>query len=288
MKKGLIAAISLFFALNVQAASVWKVSNNSHSLYIGGTIHILSPQDYPLPPSYKFAYKESDKLIFETDIAALTTPEFSQLSMQKLTYQDGRTLQSTLQPETFAALKSHLESRGVPIANMQKLKPSLVGVTISMLELQRLGLTSQGVDSYYYTIAMGDGKLMDWFETPEEQLDFIANMGEGDDDAFVRYSIEDVKKIPSMLEQLRGDWRAGDVEALNKYHLLEFKESYPDIYHTLLTERNAEWMPDIEEMLTTPEVEFVLVGTLHLPGETGLLKLLEAKGYTVTQVAEPQ
>ena len=34
-------------------------------------------------------------------------------------------------------------------------------------------------------------------------------------------------------------------------------------------------------MLTTPEVEFVLVGALHLVGEEGVLSKLEAKGYTV-------
>ncbi|NMH61342.1 TraB/GumN family protein [Alteromonas ponticola] len=287
MKNGLILAATLLFALNSQAASVWKVTNDSHTLYIGGTLHILSPQDYPLPSGYKFAYDEADKVVFETDIAALSSPEFSKLSMQRLTYQDEQTLQSTLQPETFSALEAHLQSRGIPIVNMQKLRPSLVGVTLSMIEFQRLGLTSQGVDSYYYTIAMGDGKSMGWFETPEEQLNFIAKMGEGDEDAFIRYSLEDVKKIPTLLDQLRADWREGDIEALNQYNLMEFEQSFPNIYDELLTKRNYNWMPDIEKMLSTPEIEFILVGTLHLPGKTGLLDLLEAKGYTITQVSDP-
>ncbi|MCW8107183.1 TraB/GumN family protein [Alteromonas ponticola] len=284
MKKGIVAVATLLFTLSAQAASVWKVSNESHSLYIGGTLHILSPQDYPLPSSYKLAYNEADKVIFETDIAALSSPEFSQLSLQTLVYQDEQTLQQTLQPETYSALKTHLDSRGIPISTMQKLKPSLVGITLSMIEFQRLGLTSQGVDSYYYTIAMGDGKSVGWFETPEEQLNFIASMGKGDEDAFIRYSLEDVKKIPTMLDQLRGDWREGDLAALNQYNLQEFKESFPKIYDELLTQRNLNWMPDIEEMLATPEVEFILVGTLHIPGDTGLLDLLNAKGYTITQV----
>ncbi len=284
MKNGFIAAVLLWVSFATQAASVWKVSNDSHTLYMGGTLHILSPQDYPLPPSYKEAYTEADKIIFETDIAALSTQEFSQLSMQKLTYQNEQTLESVLAPATYSALKSHLSARGIPVANLQKLKPALVGITLSMIEFQRLGLTSQGVDNYFYTLAMGDGKTMGWFESPEEQLNFIAKMGEGDEDAFIRYSLDDVEKIPSILDQLRNDWREGDMDALNKHNLTEFEKSYPDIYDELLTKRNLNWMPDIEDMLTTPEVEFVLVGTLHLPGETGLLEMLEAKGYKVTQV----
>ncbi len=286
MKKGLLSTLMLLVACTTQAASVWKVSTDSHTLYIGGTLHLLSPQDYPLPTSYKTAYTNADKIVFETDIAALSTQEFSQLSMQKLTYQGDQTLKSALQPDTYSALEAHLSDRGIPIANMLKFKPALMGVTLSMIEFQRFGLTSQGVDNYYYTLAMGDGKSMGWFESPEEQLNFIAQMGEEDEDAFIRYSIEDVKKIPDVLDQLRSDWREGDIDALNKNYLMEFEKSYPDIYEKLLTQRNMDWIPDIEKMLTTPEVEFVLVGTLHLPGETGILDMLEAKGYKVTQLPQ--
>jgi uncharacterized protein YbaP (TraB family) len=68
LKKAFTLSISLLFTLGTQAASVWKVSNEQHSLYIGGTIHILTPNDYPLAKEYDLAYKASDKIIFETDM----------------------------------------------------------------------------------------------------------------------------------------------------------------------------------------------------------------------------
>jgi len=64
--------------LSVQAASVWKVSSDKHTLYIGGTIHILSPEDYPLPREYDIAYKAADKVVFETDMIAANSLEFQQ------------------------------------------------------------------------------------------------------------------------------------------------------------------------------------------------------------------
>jgi hypothetical protein len=69
---------TLSFTLNLQAASVWKVTNDQHSLYIGGTIHVLTPDDYPLAKEYDLAYQASDKVIFETDMQVVSSPEFGQ------------------------------------------------------------------------------------------------------------------------------------------------------------------------------------------------------------------
>ena len=51
-----------------------------------------------------------------------------------------------------------------------------------------------------------------------------------------------------------------------------------------MVERNNAWMPQIEALLTTEEVEFVLVGALHLVGDDGLLAQLSAKGYRVERL----
>jgi len=57
-----------------------------------------------------------------------------------------------------------------------------------------------------------------------------------------------------------------------------------DIYDLLLTSRNNNWMPVLTDLMTTPETEFVLVGAMHIPGDTGLITQLKAKGYSVEQM----
>jgi uncharacterized protein YbaP (TraB family) len=37
-------------------------------------------------------------------------------------------------------------------------------------------------------------------------------------------------------------------------------------------------------MLESPEIEFVLVGAAHLVGPDGLLAMLQAKGYQISQL----
>ena len=79
--KVLTLSTSLLLSLCLQAASVWKVSNDQHNLYIGGTIHVLTPKDYPLAKEYDLAYQAADKVIFETDMEAVSSPEFGQKMM---------------------------------------------------------------------------------------------------------------------------------------------------------------------------------------------------------------
>lgn len=51
----------------------------------------------------------------------------------------------------------------------------------------------------------------------------------------------------------------------------------------MLVHRNAAWIPVIEATEGTTLV--VAVGALHLPGETGILNLLQQQGYSLTRAA---
>ena len=64
----------------------------------------------------------------------------------------------------------------------------------------------------------------------------------------------------------------------------EFEASFPKVFNTLLTQRNQNWLPMLTGMLSTPETEFVLVGTMHLAGAKSVLSLLEKRGYSVQQL----
>ena len=61
-------------------------------------------------------------------------------------------------------------------------------------------------------------------------------------------------------------------------------KEFPELYKSLLVDRNVSWLKYIERMLTTADVEFVLVGALHLIGEDGVLQQLKARGYAITRL----
>ncbi len=51
-----------------------------------------------------------------------------------------------------------------------------------------------------------------------------------------------------------------------------------------MTQRNVRWLPRIEELFQGDVDAMVVVGSLHLVGEQGLIELLRAKGYEVEQL----
>lgn len=284
LTKTLSLSFGLLLTLSSQAASVWKVSNKDHSLYIGGTIHILTPDDYPLAKEYDVAYQAADKLVFETDMAAISSPEFGQKMMGKMMYSDGTTLDEVLKPDTYQSLVMHLSARQIPVQAFASHKPSLVAITLTFVELQAMGYTSEGVDQFYSNKAVKEGKGQTWLETPDEQLAFIANMGSDDPNAMIDYTLKDIKKMPEMFGQLHSTWFKGDMQGMAEVGIVPFKADYPAIYQDILVTRNNNWHPKIVEMLNDQPVEFVLVGALHLAGPDSVLAKLKAQGYKIEKL----
>lgn len=281
---GVVILVCLPIANVLADAPVWKVSKGDDTVYLGGTIHILTAADYPLPAEFDKAYTNAATLVFETNMDALKTPEFQAQLMQSLMYSDGRSLKDDINAETFAALEKYCQSVGIPVEGLLNFKAGMVSVTLTMLELQKLGLMGTGVDEFYTEKAKQDKKAIDELETVAEQLSFLANMGVGEEDQLIIYTLRDIASLETMFEDLKTAWRTGDNESMRKLGLLPMKTEFPSIYNLILKDRNDNWLPRISEMFNSPEIEFVLVGALHLVGEDGLLNQLKKDGYVIEQL----
>jgi len=274
----------LLFTLSLQAASVWKVTNEQHSLYIGGTIHVLTPKDYPLAKEYDLAYQASDKVIFETNMEVVSSPAFGQKMMDQMMYSDGTTINKVLQTDTYNALAIHLSSRQIPMQALASHKPNLLAISLTFIELQAMGYTSEGVDMFFANMAKTQAKEQGWLETPDEQLAFIAKLGGDDPNAMIEYTLKEIKKMPEMLAKLHSTWLAGDMQGMADVGITPFKADYPIIYQDLLVTRNNNWLPKIVNMLNDQPTEFILVGALHLSGPDSVLAKLKAKGYKIEKL----
>lgn len=274
----------LLFTLSLQAASVWKVTNDQHSLYIGGTIHVLTPKDYPLAKEYDLAYQASDKVIFETNMEVVSSPAFGQKMMDQMMYSDGTTINKVLQTDTYNALAIHLSSRQIPMQALASHKPNLLAISLTFIELQAMGYTSEGVDMFFANMAKTQAKEQGWLETPDEQLAFIAKLGGDDPNAMIEYTLKEIKKMPEMFAKLHATWLAGDMQGMADVGITPFKADYPIIYQDLLVTRNNNWLPKIVNMLNDQPTEFILVGALHLSGPDSVLAKLKAKGYKIEKL----
>ncbi len=282
--KKTIQAILCFFLLSLSAhagSPVWKVSQGEHHLYVGGTIHILGKSDYPLPQAFDRAYDNAHTLVFETDIQKSQDPEFSKTFLKKMVYPDNRNLKQLLLADTFQDLRTYTADRGIQVESMLQFKPGLVLLTLTLVEVERMGLAGAGVDEFYFSKAAKGGKGMLHLESLEEQISFLENLGKGDEDQVIAYILKDLETLPRQLTHIKNAWRTGDTPALEQVVLAPLKRDFPQLYHSLFVQRNLHWLPRIEAMIATPGVEFVLVGAAHLAGDQGLLALLKARGFTL-------
>ncbi|MDD9303472.1 MAG: TraB/GumN family protein [Desulfobacter sp.] len=280
-KKWAMVLWILFSTLGIVYAGspVWEVSNGTTRLFIGGTIHVLGQNDYPLPPAFDRAYKNSQTLVFETDIAQTQDPEFAKTLMGQMVYTDNKNLKTLLTPKTFDDLARFAGERGIPMEVLTPFKPGMVMVFLTLAEIERLGVAGIGVDEFYFKKATADQRQMKFLEPPMDQIQFLAKIGEGKENQMIAYILEDIGKLPDLLPIMKKAWRSGNNELMYQQTLAPLKKEYPDLYQTIMVKRNRAWLPVIQKMMTTPEVEFILVGTAHLAGDQGLISLLEKKGY---------
>ena len=264
---------------------VWKVSKGDNYLYLGGTIHVLSQNDYPLPPQFEVAYTDAETLVFETDINAMSDPVVQMQILQVMMYQDKRSLRDELSADTLKQLDEYLQAREIPANNFDRFTPAGVSMTLSLIELQRLGLgVTSGVDQFFSLRGKNDGKALEGLETIEEQISFINSMNSADGDKMLQSTLRDLGDLSAMWKSMVAAWREGDMLALEALGLDSMERDYPNISKVLLDDRNDRWMQAFPDMLTDNDIEFVLVGSLHMAGEKGLLAQLRAAGYTVNQL----
>ena len=279
----LAASLSYFNAASADT-SVWVVTSGNNTVYLGGTVHLLRPTDYPLPVEYEQAYQASSEIYFETDLSSMNDISVQVRMLQQLSYNDGRTLKTVLNVEAYAALSDYAEKVGLPLMMLEKFKPGMVISTLQVFEFQKMGFTPQGVDNYFNTRAIGDAKRLGQLETIEQQIGFLAAMGEGNESKFILLSLRDLEEMEEIMIDMIGAWRSGNNDKLEELFVADMRAEAPELYESLLLQRNLNWLPQIESMLRDADTEFVLVGAAHLVGNQGLLELLSQKGFQIKQL----
>jgi uncharacterized protein YbaP (TraB family) len=278
---------SSFFLSAFAGTPVWKVEKNGSQVFIGGTVHLLTPDDYPLPEAFDIAYQQSDKVIFEINMDDMETPEFRASMMQMLSYPKDQDLKLALTAETYQALSRYCRNHNIPIGGLMPFKPSMVSLILTMTELQQLGFTGEGVDAFYNQKALRDNKPIGALETVQQQLNFIAEMAKGQEDNLIIYTLKEMEKLPQVIESMMTAWRNGDLNQLDNVASKSLRKDFPSIHDELIVKRNNAWMPKIEALFDTTDVEFILVGSLHLSGQTGLIAQLKTRGYSIEMLVEP-
>jgi uncharacterized protein YbaP (TraB family) len=198
-------------------------------------------------------------------------------------YPEGESLLQNISGDMRRDLQKKMADLGLPLEQFARFKPWLLAVTLTTLELQRLGFSpAYGIDVHYYGRAQSDKKRIDFFEPIDYQLDLLGNMDDEDQTAFLGQTLKDLEIAAEMADDMMTYWQKGQADKLYSLLYKSF-EGYSEIEDRLLLQRNKDWLDKIETMLAEPENVFIVVGAGHLVGPESVVALLKQRGYKVKQ-----
>jgi len=271
-------------AFSQEKTSVWKVTSGTGTVYLLGSIHMLTENDFPLPPAMDKAFAEAEVVVFEVDPDSLQAPSIQTYVLRNAMCGEGETLASALGDSVYALAAERAESLGVDLGLLSGFKPWFVALTLTLVEMQKMGFDPMlGVEMQYAKKAKEEGKSIAALETAEYQIGLFAGLTEDQQKDFLLHTLGQLSDIEKELAKILAAWKTGSLAELDKTLNKSFDE-YPAIYETIVTQRNRNWIGWIDGFLESGKTHIVIVGVGHMPGEKGLLELLGKKGYRIEQM----
>jgi uncharacterized protein len=262
---------------------MWKATGRQGVVYLVGSVHLLTKDFYPLNAAMDAAYKDSDLLVEEVDMADMLAPGAQMTLLSRGLLSGEQSLEKVLTPSTYALLSKRLADVGAPIEALKRMKPWMIALTLEAMEWQKAGFDADlGLDKHFYDQATGDGKPVQGLETIEYQIARFDDMPMELQDHLLAETIKGIDTEQANMSKLMDAWRSGDAPSVERIVLKDL-QSEPQLYQRLLVERNRNWLPKLDALFSRKGHALVVVGAAHLVGPDGLLAMLKSKGYTVEQ-----
>ncbi|KFB08771.1 TraB/GumN family protein [Nitratireductor basaltis] len=290
-----------FAAIEKEAAGVvngsgllWKVEADGVApSWLFGTMHVTDPRVLDLPDAAKAAFSEAETIVIETtdvlDRKAMMAAMAQQPELMMFT--GSEKLTDHLDDRQQAGLKSALEDRGIPLQTVIKMKPWMLVSMASLpsCEMQRQEQGALVLDALLAANAKKEGKAVAGLETMVDQFEAMASLpmefhiegllstlalGDRIDDVIETMIILYTEGETGMFWPMMDTVMPGDDESAG----------YATFEEVMVNKRNRS-MSETASAFINDGGAFIAVGALHLPGEDGLVALLQERGYRVSPVA---
>jgi len=266
------------------ASSVWAVHGAHNTVYLAGSMHLLPAQDATLPGAFDHAYADSAKLVMELDLGKLDPLAAAGWMLEHGALPPGTSLRSVLGEERYLRVSTAAADLGLSAEVLDTQAPWVVGIELADLQYLHLGLDpQQGVEEQLVRRAQADGKPTAGLETLDEELGGLEALTRQDQLRLLDQALSDLHEPSAELQEIVGAWRRGDTAKLAALLSREYR-AFPALYRPLVTARNERWLPQLEQLLKGRENCLVVVGSLHLVGDGGLLELLRRDGFAPLQL----
>lgn len=274
------------------AGNFWRVTRGDEQAVVVGTYHLNDPRHDASVARLRPIIESAQTLLVEASPAEEARLKEAMAKDPSLMLSDGPTLPERLTEDEWRMLSDALRARGIPPFMAAKFAPWYVSMTIAippcaMAEAQN----PDGLDRRAMRVAEAAGVPIAALEPWDTVFGLFADLGEDEQLAMIRTALPLEDRVADLAVTLSGRYFTGESRKVWEYMRLESHDmpgytpesadaEFARMEETLILGRNRAWIPVIETALARgPAV--VAVGALHLPGQDGVLALLERRGFRV-------
>ena len=265
---------------------LWIVHGPKATIYLFGTIHVLHQNQVWETPEITRAFAASQELWLEVpdpDNVQAVQPLIAQLGADPQ-----HPLSTKLAPPVLAHLDAVAKSVGMREGErtLDPMRPWLAAVALEDALLVHAGYDPHsGVEPALLRDAQAAGKPVRGFETLEQQMRFFADMSPAVELQLLENTLQDFDQGASKLDAMVNAWIKGDDAAITRTTVDEIKKPFPELYRTIVVQRNEAWAEAIAQMSNGSGVTFIAVGAAHLAGPDSVQNALARRGVRVDRVA---
>lgn len=265
---------------------LWRVEKPGvPASHVFGTIHTVDHRVLTLPKPVTEALAAARSLCVELILDEATDRSLAQAATLPA---DSR-LEDIVGKKMFGRVVGAGRRYGIEAERLQRLKPwalvSLFGIPPA--DVARMSAGEPVLDDWLQLDAAQRGVPVYGLETTEEQIAVFDTMPEAEQITLLDGTLADSEHIDELFGALVDRYLARDVAAI--YGMLvgqptdAGRASMRSFEKRLILDRNRRMAARLTERLAGGNA-FVAVGALHLPGDKGVLHLLEGQGFRVTRV----
>lgn len=261
-----------------QNSLLWEITGPEGRVsYLFGTYHLLGSDYIKEKPNLNLVYEKSKTVVVETIIDSALLPQMAMKAMMV------ESIAEMVDSAEYIIISEAVEPLvGAPMSLLNNMKPMALATLISLNMAQAatpdsFQFSGMPIDQYFAAHAKKQKKEVVPLESMMEQADILLN-GESVEDQLeaLLYIINEKDEGRQMTQRTITAYMEEDLAAMLAISQ-DYEEEMGDM-SAILDDRNKNWIPKLKPLLAKGSV-FIAVGALHLPGEFGLIKLLEAEGF---------
>lgn len=269
--------------------ALFKVTQNGHTLYLFGTIHVGAADFYPFEPRLTAALKNASVLALEVD--PLADPAKMRKAMQQYgMLHRGDAAPEPLPPAYRTQLDALLQRYAIPPESVGVLQPWMLASVLTISEFSAQGYdTALAVDAWLAKQAHARHQPVLELETVSGQMALFSKMSAADQLRFLEESIDSIddKQQATQAREIAEAWRNADaagLEALAKQAAEDQTFSGQFVQKVLLDERNPGLADGIAKLLGRENNSVAAIGILHLVGAGSVPEWLRKRGLSVERI----